>query len=228
MIQIHHLHHSRSQRILWLLDELGLDYEVVRYQRDPDTMLAPQSLFKVHPLGKSPVLTDGDITVAESGAIIEYILEVYGKGRLVPPLGTQQKRDYVYWLHFAEGSGMFPLLLSLIFQRIKSANMPFFAKPIAKAIADNVTKSFVQPNLERQLQFIEATLSNQPWFAGETFTAADIQMGFVLESAAGDNAKFSQSYPSISKFIEKIKARDAYQRALVKTGDESAKSPFKQ
>jgi glutathione S-transferase len=227
MIQIHHLHHSRSQRILWLLEELGLEYEVVRYQRDPETMLAPDSLFKVHPLGKSPVLTDGDVTVAESGAIIEYIVEAHGNGRLVPPVGTQQKRDYVYWLHFAEGSGMFPLLLSLIFQRIKAAKMPFFAKPIAKAIADNVIKSFVRPNLDRQLQFIELTLAKQAWFAGDCFTAADIQMGFVLESAAGDSSPFAQTYPSITKFIEKIKARDAYQRASVKTGDDKEKNPFK-
>src|SRR4249920_636693 len=135
MITVHHLNNSRSQRVLWLLEELCVPYEVKRYQRDPVTMLAPPSLRAVHPLGKSPVITDGALTLAESGGIIEYVVERYGGGRLAPPPGTPERLRYSYWLHFAEGSAMPPLLLKLVFDRIERAPMPFFAKPIARAIA---------------------------------------------------------------------------------------------
>src|ERR1035438_10600585 len=138
MITVHHLNNSRSQRVLWLLEELGVPYEIKKYQRDPKTMLAPETLRAVHPLGKSPVITDGDVTVAESGAIVEYLIEHYGQGPLVPPSGTEQRRRYTYWLHFAEGSAMPPLLLKLIFDRIESGPMPFFVKPVARGIARKV------------------------------------------------------------------------------------------
>ncbi|WP_022982389.1 glutathione S-transferase, partial [Ideonella sp. B508-1] len=156
MITVHHLNNSRSQRILWLLEELGLPYEVRRYQRDPQTLLAPAALKAVHPLGKSPVITDGDITVAESGAIVEYLLETHGQGRLRPPAGTPEARRFSYWLHFAEGSAMPPLLLKLVFQRIQTAPMPFFAKPIARGIAAKVLEGFVEPNLQAQLAYMKA------------------------------------------------------------------------
>ncbi len=123
---VHHLNNSRSQRVLWLLEELGLPYEIVRYERDPDTMLAPESLRRVHPLGKSPIVTDGDLVLAESGAIIEYLADRYGDGQLAPAPGTPERLRYIYWLHYAEGSAMPPLLLKLIFQRVESAQMPFF------------------------------------------------------------------------------------------------------
>ena len=184
MLTVHHLNNSRSQRILWLLEELGLPYEVKRYERDAQTMLAPPALRQVHPLGKSPVLTDGANTVAESGAIIEYLLSRHGGGRLRPPEDSNERLRFTYWLHFAEGSAMPPLLLKLVFGRVQSAPMPFFVKPIARGIAKNVLSRFVEPNLKAQLDFMEAELSQRDWFAGPEFSAADIQMSFPLEAAA--------------------------------------------
>ena len=213
MITVHHLENSRSQRVLWLLEELGLPYEVKRYQRNPKTMLAPPELAAVHPLGKSPVITDGDVTVAESGAIVEYLLDTHGKGRLRPPPGTPEQRRFTYWLHFAEGSAMPPLLMKLVFDKVRTAPMPFFIKPIAKGIADKVTKSFIAPNIKRQLDFMEGELARQPWFAGDDFSAADIQMSFPLEAAAG-RAGLGKSRPRLMAWLERIHARPAYQRAL--------------
>ena len=148
MITVHHLNNSRSQRVLWLLEELELDYEVVRYERDEKTMLAPPALRKMHPLGKSPVISDGDITVAESGAIIEYLVDGPGQGRLKRRQGTAEQRRYTYWLHYAEGSAMPPLLMSLVFARIPKQPMPFFVRPIARGIADKVLANFVDPQLK--------------------------------------------------------------------------------
>lgn len=217
MITVHHLNNSRSQRVLWLLEELGLPYEIVHHQRDPQTMLAPAALRAVHPLGKSPVLTDGAETVAESGAIIEYLLEVHGAGRLRPAPGTPEARRFTYWLHFAEGSAMPPLLLKLVFGRVQSAPMPFFVKPIAKGIASKVLQSFVEPNLKAQLDFMEAELSTRPWFAGEDFSAADIQMSFPLEAAA-QRAGLDASRPQLMDWLRRIHARPAYRRALERGG----------
>ncbi len=140
MITLHHLNNSRSQRILWLMEELGLPYEIQRYQRDPKTMLAPPSLRAVHPLGKSPVITDGELTLAESGAIIDYLVGRYGAGRLAPAAGTPEHLRYTYWLHYAEGSAMPPLLLKLVFDKIENSPMPFFVKPIARGIAGKVKR----------------------------------------------------------------------------------------
>lgn len=217
MITVHHLNNSRSQRVLWLLEELGLPYEIVHHQRDPQTMLAPAALRAVHPLGKSPVLADGAETVAESGAIIEYLLEVHGAGRLRPAPGTPEARRFTYWLHFAEGSAMPPLLLKLVFGRVQSAPMPFFVKPIAKGIAAKVLQSFVEPNLKAQLDFMEAELSTRPWFAGEDFSAADIQMSFPLEAAA-QRAGLDASRPQLMDWLRRIHARPAYRRALERGG----------
>lgn len=221
MITVHHLNNSRSQRVLWLLEELAVEYEIKRYQRDAVTMLAPSELMRVHPLGKSPVITDVDqaveITVAESGAIVEYLVERYGHGALIPPAHSAQRRQYTYWLHFAEGTAMPPLLMKLIFERIKSTKMPFFAKPIAKAIADNVLSSFVGPNLERQLDFMEAELAKTEWFAGSEFSAADIQMSFPLE-AAQQRAGLNGSRPKLTAFLKKIHLRPAYKKALERGG----------
>src|SRR5690606_141838 len=176
MITVHHLNNSRSQRVLWLLEELGAAYEIVRYERDPKTMLAPASLKAVHPLGKSPVITEDGLTVAESGAIIEYLVERHGKGRLVPPPGTPERLRYTYWLHFAEGSAMTPLLLALIFGRLPRQPMPFLVRPIVRTLSDKVLKALVEPQLETQRQFMESELAKSSWFAGDEFTAADIQM----------------------------------------------------
>jgi glutathione S-transferase len=214
MITVHHLENSRSQRVLWLLEELGLRYEVRRYARDPTTMLAPPALARVHPLGKSPVITDGGITVAESGAIVEYLLETYdAAGRLRPPPATAERRRFTYWLHFAEGSAMPPLLMKLVCDRVRSAKMPFFAKPVAKGIADNVLKSFVRPNIERQLTFMESELAERPWFAGPELTAADIQMSFPLEAAA-TRGGLDARYPRLLDWLARIHARPGYVRAL--------------
>ncbi len=213
MITVHHLENSRSQRVLWLLEELGLAYEVKRYARDPKTMLAPPELAAVHPLGKSPVITDGKVTVAESGAIVEYLLDTYGQGRLRPPPGTAEGRQFTYWLHFAEGSAMPPLLMKLVFDKVRTAPVPFFIKPVVKAIADKVTKSFIAPNLQRQFDFMEAELAKRPWFAGAKFSAADIQMSFPIEAAAA-RAGLDASRPRLMDWLERIHARPAYQLAL--------------
>jgi len=219
MIIVHHLNNSRSQRILWLLEELGLPYEIKRYQRDATTMLAPPELLKVHPLGKSPVITDGDISVAESGAIVEYLLDTYGaSANLRPARGTADYRSYTYWLHFAEGSAMPPLLMKLIFMRIKSTPMPFFAKPIAKSIANKVLSGFVDPNLARQMAFMEADLAQGPWFVGEQFSAADIQMSFPIEAANQRAGLSPERTPRLLDWLKRAHARPAYQRALDKGG----------
>ncbi|QOY94253.1 glutathione S-transferase [Massilia sp. UMI-21] len=221
MIVVHHLNNSRSQRILWLLEELGLDYEIKKYQRDPKTMLAPPELKAVHPLGKSPVITDDGpgepIVVAESGAIVEYLTGRYDNGRLVPAAGTPERLRYTYFLHFAEGSAMSPLLMKLVFDKVEKGPMPFFAKPIARAIARKVKDGFIMPNIRSQLDFLEAELGKSSWFAGEEFSAADIQMSFALEAAASRGGLGSQ-YPKLAAFLQKIHARPAYGRALERGG----------
>jgi glutathione S-transferase len=217
MVVVHHLNNSRSQRVLWLLEELGVPYEVKRYERDAKTMLAPPSLLAIHPLGKSPVIVDGDVTIAESGAIIEYLVDKYGEGRLIPPAGTPQRLRYTYWLHYAEGSSMSPLLFKLVFDRIAANPAPWPVSAIARRIAGTVTKSFIAPNLTRHLDYIEAELGVQAWFAGEQFTAADVQMSFPLEIAVS-RAGLNASRPRSMAFLERIHARDAYQRALQRGG----------
>jgi glutathione S-transferase len=217
MIVVHHLNNSRSQRVLWLLEELGLPYDIRHYQRDATTMLAPPELRAVHPLGKSPVITDGAVTVAESGAIIEYLLERYGQGRLQPPSATPQALRYTYWLHFAEGSAMPPLVMKLVFNRIVTAPMPFFVRPIAKGIAKQVLTNFVDPNIKAQLDYMESELGRSEWFAGDTFSAADIQMSFPLEAAA-QRAGLDTRHPKLAAFLQRIHARPAYRRALERGG----------
>jgi len=217
MIVVHHLNNSRSQRVLWLLEELRIEYEVKRYQRDAQTMLAPPELRQVHPLGKSPVISDGDATIAESGAIVEYLIGKYGEGRLIPAHRTPQRLQYTYWLHFAEGTAMPPLLLKLVFDRIEKAPAPFFVRPIARAIANRAKSTFVQPNIDRNLDFMEAELAKNEWFAGHEFTAADVQMSFPIEAAAARGG-LDSSRPRLMAFLERIHARPAYKRALEKGG----------
>ena len=215
MIIVHHLNNSRSQRIVWLLEELGVPYEIKRYQRDPKTSLAPPELLRVHPLGKSPVITDGDLTIAESGAIIEYLVDRYGKDALIPPSGSPERLRYTYWLHFAEGTAMPPLVMKLVFNRIEQGPMPFFAKPIARAISRKVKGGFIDPNLERIVTYIEDELGRSDWFAGDAFTAADIQMSFPVEALA----KRIGARPRMTRFLERIHARPAYRRAIEKGGE---------
>jgi len=215
MVVVHHLENSRSHRIVWLLEELDIPYEIRGYKRDPKTSLAPPELLRVHPLGKSPVITDGELTLAESGAIIEYLVERYGKGALVPPRGSPERLRYTYWLHFAEGSAMPPLVMKLVFNRIEKGPMPFFARPVAKAIARKVKAGFIDPNLERIVEHIEADLGRSDWFAGDAFSAADIQMSFPVEAAAARVG----ARPNMTRFLERVHARPAYLRALEKGGE---------
>lgn len=218
MITVHHLNNSRSQRVLWLLEELGVPYEVKRYERNAETMLAPPELTKVHPLGKSPVVTDGDRTIAESGAIMEYLVDTYGGGRLVPPPGTPERLRYTYWLHYAEGSAMPPLLLKLVFTRMEQAPVPFFVRPILKKIVATAMTSFIEPQLKKHLDYMEGELAKSTWFAGEEMTAADVQMSFPLEAAAS-RAGLDASRPRLMAFLERIHARPAYRRALERGGE---------
>jgi glutathione S-transferase len=217
MVVVHHLNNSRSQRVLWLLEELGVPYEVKRYERDAKTMLAPPALLAIHPLGKSPVITDGEIILAESGAIIEYLVDKYGEGRMRPPAGSPQRLKYLYWMHYAEGSAMPPLLFRLVFNRIASNPAPWPVSAIARRIAATVEKSFIEPNLSRHLNYMEAELNAQAWFAGEEFTAADVQMSFPLEAAA-QRGGLNGSRPKLMAFLNRIHARDAYKRALQRGG----------
>lgn len=217
MITVHHLNASRSQRVLWLLEELGVPYEVQRYQRDPKSRLAPPSLRAVHPLGKSPVITDGALTVAESGAIVEFLVERYGNGRLVPPAGTPERLRYTYWLHYAEGSAMLPLLLKLIFGFVAKAPAPFFIRPVIKGVVKNVNRGFIEPQLKLHLDYMESELGKSQWFAGGEFTAADVQMSFPLEAAA-TRGGLDADRPKLKAFLDRIHARPAYRRALEKGG----------
>lgn len=217
MLTVHHLENSRSQRILWLLEELGVDYELKRYARDPQTSLAPPELLAVHPLGKSPVITDGDVTVAESGAIVEYLVGQYDSGRLLPAAGSDARRAYTYWLHYAEGTFMPLMIVSLIMGRIENAPAPFFIKPIAKGIAGKVRSNYLDPNLKRNLDFMEATLGETRWFCGDNMCAADVQMSFAVE-AAEVRTRLVPDYPKLADFLRRIRALPAYQAAMARGG----------
>jgi glutathione S-transferase len=215
MIVVHHLNNSRSQRVLWLLEELGVPYTVQRYERDAQTMLAPPELLAVHPLGKSPVITDGDKTIAETGAIVDYLIETYGQGRLIPAAGTPERRRYTYWLHYAEGSAMTPLLLKLVFTALPN-RAPGLMKGLVKAIAGKAQSGFVDPQLKAHVDYWEAELAKSEWFAGARFTGADIMMSFPLEAGAARAGATSR--PHVKAFLDKIHARPAYQRALERGG----------
>ncbi len=216
MITLHHLNNSRSQRILWLLEELETPYEIKFYERDKITILAPKELKQIHALGKSPVITDGDVTVAESGAIIEYLVQTYGND-LYPQLGSSEHRDYTYWMHYAEGSLMPQMLIKLIFDKVKNSPMPFFVKPIARMIANKVLDSYAGPNIKTNLTFIENHLSQQEWFCGDKLTGADIQMSFPLEAMIAREG--GDHFPNIAAFVRKFQARPAYQKALEAGGE---------
>ena len=217
MVTVHHLENSRSQRILWLLEELGVTYQIERYGRDKQTSFAPPELTEIHPLGKSPVITDGDITVAESGAIIDYLVHKYDVGRLIPPESSPERLAYNYWLHYAEGTFAPLMLVSLIMGRIESSPMPFFARPVANSIVGKVRGSFLDANIKRNLDFMEATLAESAWFCGEEFTAADVQMSYAIDAAEA-RTNLYDDYPSLAAYLDKIRARPAYRAALEKGG----------
>lgn len=215
MITVHHLNNSRSQRILWMLEELGVPYDVQRYEREP-SMQAPAALRAIHPLGKSPVITDGDKTLAESGSILEYLVEAYGKGRLKPAAGTAERINYTYFLHYAEGSLMPLLFMKLVFARMPD-RLPLLMKPVGRAISEGANKQLLDPQIGTHFMFLESELGKREWFAGPEFTAADIQMSFPLEAAAA-RAPVVKQMPKISAWLDRIHARPAYQRAVEKGG----------
>jgi glutathione S-transferase len=217
MITVHHLNNSRSQRVLWLLEELGLPYEVKRYERNAETMLAPPELRAVHPLGKSPVISDGAVTVAESGAIVEYLVSRHGNGRLAPPEGTPERQRYAYWLLDAEGALKPPLLLQVVLDRVEGAPMPFFVRPIARSIAGRAKSSFIGPQIDLHLDYIEGELGKSTWFAGSELTGADIQMSFPLEAAAARGGLDARR-PRTMAVLERTHARPAYRPALERGG----------
>lgn len=217
MITVHHLESSRSQRIPWLLEELGVPYEIKTYARDPKTLLAPPALRAIHPLGKSPVITDDGAVIAESGAIVEYLVDRYGEGHLAPAPGTEERRKYTYWLHYAEGSLMPLLFMKLVFHQIERAPVPFFVRPILKQISRRVSKEYLDRQIELHLTFIENELGKSTWFSGEEFSAADVQMGFPLEAIAA-RAKGIIAIPRIQAFLARAAERPAYRRASERTG----------
>jgi glutathione S-transferase len=217
MLFVHHLNNSRSQRILWLLEELGVEYDLKYYERDKRTLFAPPELKAVHPLGKSPVIQDDDLTLAESGAIIEYLADRYGGGKLARPHGSPARAQYIYWLHYAEGSAMPPLLMKLIFDKVAAAPMPFFARPVVRKIQQSVMTAFIGPQLKLHLDYLETQLATRDWFLEGEFSAADVQMSYPLESAVA-RAGLDQSRPRLMGWLKRVHARPAYRRAVERGG----------
>ena len=217
MLVLHHLENSRSHRIVWLLEELGAAYEIKVYQRDAESGLAPKELEAVHPLGKSPVITNDGATIAESGAIVEYLMDVYDDGTLRPAAGTPERMAYTYWLHYAEGTFMPLMIVSLLMGRIEQAPVPFFVKPVATGIVNKVRENYLEPNLTRNLSYVEATLERQQWFTGDDFSAVDVHMSFCLE-AAEVRADLRTGYPALSRCLDRMRARPAYRRASERGG----------
>ena len=214
MIKVHHLADSRSQRILWLLEELGRDYEVVRYERDPKTMLAPPALKAVHPLGKSPVIEDGGLKIAESGAIVQHLI---GLGGPMSPDGPDEVAADLEWLHAAEGS-IQPLLLMALLFRVMPERAPGLMRPVVKAVTGRAMTSFVQPRLREQLGHVEQTLTDRDWFAGgQGPTGADVMMIFPLEAAMG-RADGMADFPKIGAYVDRVHGRAAYRRSLERGG----------
>ena len=216
MLIVHHLENSRSQRVLWLLEELGIEYEIKHYERDKTTSLAPPELRDVHPLGKSPVITDDGVTVAESGLIVEYLIEKYGNGRLIPVAGTPEHLRFRYWMHYAEGTFMPLMIIKLMLNRIETAPVPFFIKPVTKQIAAKAMAAYAGPNIKLNLDYLEATLEKSDWFCGDEMTGADIIMSFPVEAAT--RTDLAANYPSLMRFHQRIRALPAYQRAIEKGG----------
>lgn len=223
MLTVHHLETSRSQRVLWLLEELGVPYTLKRYARDRRTKLAPPELKTVHPLGKSPVVTDDADTIAESGAILEFLAEKYASkatgelAGLVPAAGTPEHRQVRFWMHYAEGSLMNWLVMKLVFTTIPTQPMPFFVRPIARQLCATVQAKLIDPNLATALAFMENHLSTRRWFAGEQISLADFQMSFAVEAALSRGAD-AKKFPHLVDYRNRLQARPAYQRALSKGG----------
>ncbi|MCG6656181.1 glutathione S-transferase [Halomonas campisalis] len=221
MICVHHLENSRSKRVPWLLEELGTSYRIIEYQRDPKSLRAPASLREVHPLGKSPLISDesrGGRVVAESGAIIEYLLDHHDpEGRLRPPAGSDAHERYRHWLHHAEGSAMPPLVMRLVFSRLGKPPVPALIRPLGRQFAKGVEQQFLGPEIEALMQYWEDALEQTPWFAGDAFSACDIQMSFPL--LALESGQALADYPRLQGFLTRCRERDAYRRAVEKGGE---------
>ena len=209
MIRVHHLEKSRSHRILWLLEALGLEYDIEVYQRDPKTQQAPDALKKVHPLGKSPVITDGELTVAESGAIIDYLVNRYGEGHFQPgPDKSNEWVNYRYWMHYAEGSLMPLLVMQLVLTKVPQ-QVPWLVRPVANKISAGIKAGFIQPRLKDHIAYLEAYLSEHDYFAGD-FSFADIQMSFPLQAL---QSRTGHRYPQIAAYLARVEQRPAFQSA---------------
>ena len=217
MIIVHHLENSRSQRVLWLLEELGVAYDVKRYERDKKTNLAPGARLKVHPLGKPPVIEDDGAVIAETGAIMEHIVEAHGGGRLAPARGTPAFIQYRYWMHAAEGSYMPPLVMALFLNRMETAPMPFFARPIAKKLTKAVRDAYLDHTTKALFNYLDNELGRNKWLAGSEFSAADIMMSFPIEAAL-QRVEMAKDTKNLARFVKEIHARPAYQRALERGG----------
>jgi len=215
VITVHHLDDSRSQRVIWLLEELGLEYNLIAHKRDPKTLAAPAALKAIHPLGKAPVLLDGESTLAESGAVVETLVERYGQGRLAPAPGTPDRERYLYWLHYAEGSVMPAVVLRLIFSSLPRQPMPIIARPVVRQLAKGVIEAFVQPQIKLHFDHMERQLARTAWFAGDSFTAADVMMSFPIEAMA---PSLKAEYPKLFRFLQRIRERPAYRRGLERGG----------
>ncbi len=202
MITVHHLNNSRSQRVLWLLEELGLEYSIEKYQRDAESNLAPAALLKLHPLGKSPVLSDGEQTIIESAAIIDYLVRRHGNGLLAPAVGTDAHEQYLQWMHYSEGSAMLPLMLKMYTGRLPDGG---------EALQARITSE-----LDNHFSYLNAALDDADWFVNNTFSAADIQLSFVIQ--LGPLLHSLDAYANLAGFLERIHARPAYQKALAKGG----------
>ncbi|WP_067095748.1 glutathione S-transferase family protein [Marinomonas atlantica] len=216
MLVLHHLENSRSQRIAWALEVLGVDYEVKTYLRTPDNV-APDTLKRIHPLGHAPVLQDDEMTIAESGAILEFLTDEYDPENRLKPVDKKSLRDYRYWLHFAEGSFMPLLVMMLLFRKIPKQPMPFFVRPVAKSISNKVVSSFIEPRLRDVLSLIEEHLTVNHWFAGDTVSAADMQMSFPILALSASMP--IEGYPHIERWLAAVRKDPAYQRAVVKVGE---------
>jgi glutathione S-transferase len=218
MITLHHLEDSRSQRILWLLEELGAKYKIQYYERDPETNLAPPELKQVHPLGKSPVIVDGTRTLAESAVILEYLARTYGGGDWAPDFDDAAYWDFQYWMHYGEASLMPPLLLKLVFSKLREPPVPFLIRPISSRIADQVDRAFTDPQIATHFSFVDRYLADHEWFGGSSINVADVQMSFPLEAARLRTTKAGQ-YPHIDAWLKRVHSRPAYLRALEAGGD---------
>ena len=216
MLTLHHLENSQSMRILWLLEELELDYDFKMYDRDPVTRLAPAEYKAVSPLGTAPVITDGDLVLAETNAIIDYLLDEYGNGRLRPAPGTGERVPYLFWFHAAQGSFQPLLTTQYLFDAMRT-KPPFPIRNIVGAVVGKVEEAFLRPRFDALYRLMEQALDGRSWFAGDELSAADIVMGFSMEFAAV-RAGMDERYPNTQAFLERMRARPAYQRALEKDG----------